>query len=213
MTETKRASLEELLTFANKVRAAGGGNPLDALMPAVPQNTHTCLIAKNLNFNCEVRADVEMDNECRWVMSVPDRELAHRIATAIRQPVIEVAERILDYSVAWDQEKYPGPGYPYGLSKTSVYAVLLPREIGQIASDFDLAWDQYTEGYHSAFNKLARELVKYDDNHYPSLESGEKLEISMGPKYDAELLTLVEASEREAYSNATLVAEDGSIIL
>ncbi len=52
---TERASFEELLEFANKVRVAGGGKVIEALMPAIPRNPHACLVAKNLNFNCKIK--------------------------------------------------------------------------------------------------------------------------------------------------------------
>jgi hypothetical protein len=42
----KRATLQETLDFANKVREAGGADALDALMPSSPQEPGACLIAK-----------------------------------------------------------------------------------------------------------------------------------------------------------------------
>lgn len=70
-----RATLPELIEFANDVRQAGGGNPLDALMPAVPQDSTQCLIAKNLNFNCRVSG-----YNGAWAMWVDDSATADRIA-------------------------------------------------------------------------------------------------------------------------------------
>lgn len=49
------ATKSELLKFANRVREAGGANVLDALLPAAPQVSSACLIARALNFECEVQ--------------------------------------------------------------------------------------------------------------------------------------------------------------
>jgi hypothetical protein len=51
------ATEAELLEFANKIREAGGANPLDALMPSTPSDSKACLIAQALNFSCVVRID------------------------------------------------------------------------------------------------------------------------------------------------------------
>jgi hypothetical protein len=118
-----RATLAELHSFANKVRAAGGGNPIDALMPAVPQDTEQCLIAKNLNFNCEVKGTIGYDFPFgSWVMELTDREIRDRIAAALN---LETAERNGDYCEPC----------------AKFYAVLLPDEIGAIAAAFDDAAD------------------------------------------------------------------------
>ncbi len=100
----ERASFEELLDFANKVRAAGGGNPLDALMPAVPEDPSQCLIAKNLNFNCVVDGgparhqhitegaeSYDKSGEA-WYMQTDDRALRDRIADALDLPKISWRE-------------------------------------------------------------------------------------------------------------------------
>ena len=54
---TRRMPLDELLKVCNEVRTAGGGSLLDALLPAVPADEDQCIIAKNMNFNCEVEAE------------------------------------------------------------------------------------------------------------------------------------------------------------
>lgn len=107
-----RATLDETLAFANAVREAGGGNPLDALMPAIPQDQHQCLIAKNLNFNCYVTV-----YDKAWGMYVEDKELALRIANNLGLT--------MDMSRVFD----------------GFFGVYLPPEIGEVASDFDAAQD------------------------------------------------------------------------
>jgi len=52
--ETDVATAEELLTFANVIRKAGGADVLDALLPSVPSSANQCLIANALNFGCSV---------------------------------------------------------------------------------------------------------------------------------------------------------------
>jgi hypothetical protein len=49
------ASRDEILEFCNKVREAGEGDVLDALLPGRPTVEHSCLIAVNLNFSCAVK--------------------------------------------------------------------------------------------------------------------------------------------------------------
>jgi hypothetical protein len=119
-----RATLEETLAFANAVREAGGGNPLDALMPAVPEDASQCLIAKNLNFNCQV--DTWGGD---WVMHLKDEALRDRIAEKLGLSIDNIVET----------EHYQAD-----------YMVVLPPEIGKVAEDFDnwelpLIWDEMTD--------------------------------------------------------------------
>lgn len=113
---SERATLEELKDFANKVREAGGGNPLDALMPATPADPAKCLIAKNLNFNCNVNQE-----EGHWYMGVDDEEIAKRICDSLG----------LKYRFAAPK--------PY--ERSGAYRITLPDNIGQVANDFDCAWE------------------------------------------------------------------------
>jgi hypothetical protein len=111
------ATLDELKDFANKVRAAGGGNPIDALIPAVPEDQNTCLIAKNLNFNCRVLPE---GND--WIMWLEGDEITRdKIAKALRLKAIN------------DND--------FG---TACYGVILPARIGRIAEAFD-AWNEVIE--------------------------------------------------------------------
>lgn len=111
-----RATFDEVLEFANAVRAAGGGAVLDALMPATPDDAHQCLIAKNLNFNCRVDGDVSSGH---WNMYFEDDvTLRDRIADALG---LEKGDDRDEYDTVYD------------------YYVKLPAEIGQVAADFDSA--------------------------------------------------------------------------
>lgn len=117
-TTTQRASLAELTKFANKVREAGGGNPLDALMPAVPGNSERCLIAKNLNFNCFVDSPYD---DGWWYMSVEDENIAKQIGEALGLPVNEAP---------FEDRRY---------AESDQWMIRLPDEIGRVAYDFDRA--------------------------------------------------------------------------
>jgi hypothetical protein len=111
---TERASLEETLEFCQKVREAGGGAVLDALIPATPQDSNQCLIAKNLNFNCAVAC---FDQSMRWQMAVDSEELRDKIADSLN---LEKGE-----DVVADE------------NGDSCWLLILPEGIGQVAYDFD----------------------------------------------------------------------------
>lgn len=189
-----RATLEELLVFANAVREAGGGNPLDALMPAVPEDASQCLIAKNLNFNCTV-APGGPDGE--WCMGFGgNQELRNRIAES------------LDLAI-WDYQ-------PPTLTGSSQYFVILPPEIGQVANDFD-NWDAALRQFDLNFDPADcddeedRSYYRYQQERFR-----EYLRTHADHPEVKDLLTFlpyVEQSEREAYSLASMINEKGEIIL
>lgn len=180
----KRASLEELLEFANAVREAGGGNPLDALMPAVPEDAKQCLIARNLNFNCTVRgADgvylkngkaIPSDNDT-WIMYISDERIVRAVAKKLNLKKV--------YYERWNEVDHP-------------VGVLLPRRIGRIAYEFD--------------NALEAIVFSHDDDRGEVYTwEGTKSEL----KRLKDFWPYIETSEKEAYENATFVNEDGSIVL
>lgn len=184
MPDTKRASFEELLEFANAVREAGGGNPLDALMPAVPEDQTQCLIAKNLNFNCVVNGiggyhknldTGELVGSGFWGMWVESEEVRDNIAAALDLPRVN------------SQAEYDDPDD--GRTVFYSYAVVLPEEIGQVASDFDASME-------AAFN------VK---NGYSNEKEAVELWNDMEP-YIAE-------SVKEAHKLASKINPDGTIVI
>lgn len=77
------ATESELLEFCNRVRKAGGGDILPALLPGVPSSANTCLIARNLNFECSVTRG-SWDKTDNWSMFVDDLEIGARIASKLR---------------------------------------------------------------------------------------------------------------------------------
>lgn len=196
----ERATLNELLEFANKVRGAGGGNPLDALMPAVPQDSSQCLIAKNLNFNCKVHNGPAKGNEHifegeypkhiadgdAWFMLVEDKALRDRIAEALDLP------RISWHEYSWRSEE------------STHYAVELPEAIGAVAAEFD-KWEEVV-------------VEEVDFDHPKADEYGDVRTIEEGaaPEEIARLMEFwpyIDASTKEAYANATFVNENGEIVL
>lgn len=135
------ASMKEVLEFCTKVREAGGGNPLEALMPGIPEDAKSCLIARNLNFECivgclyaengETVSDVNAirtANEERarkhsgaWFMTLEDKETRDRIAASLELQSVNLFCR----------KRFPSD------PKTHFYSVLLPLEIGNVAANFD----------------------------------------------------------------------------
>lgn len=73
------ATPDEIKDFCNQVREAGGADILDELLPGVRMLSHSCLIAKNLNFDCEVDGSTRHG----WHMSMQDYSLAEKIADAL----------------------------------------------------------------------------------------------------------------------------------
>jgi hypothetical protein len=174
----ERASFEELLEFANKVREAGGGNPLDALMPSVPEDPTACLIARNLNFNCSVAGadygfleSLNLPLDDQWVMIVHDEDLARKIAEAI--------------------------GTTYGWNKEDRdWQIILPKEIGRVASEFDSVQRDITRAYvYMDVKRAVRDMQK---------SKRQRLK---------EFAPYIEASVKEAHALASIVNDDGSIVV
>ena len=111
-----RATLEELLEFANKVREAGGGDVIEALMPSNPAIPESCLIANALNFNCQVSGGIGEP----WYMMISDRAVARKIV---------------------DKLGLKGEYLEDSALSTRAANVYLPDKIGHVARDFDRAAD------------------------------------------------------------------------
>lgn len=155
MATKKRATLAELKKFANKVRKAGGGNPLDALMPAVPADSSQCIIAKNLNFNCEVGAI----GDGYWAMWIDDEVTRDKIAAALRLKPVEQEE----------------------IDECPIYGVELPVEIGEVARDFDnfseaicAPWNSEPRKYEFSIDKKKRNAVARLKEFWPYIDASTK---------------------------------------
>lgn len=189
----ERATLDELLDFANKVREAGGGNPLDALMPAVPEDATQCLIAKNLNFNCSVGGGPGQDHPLHdsdaWWMTVADRDVRDRIAAALGLVAA-------DYDVSPGTLGAAGDDFDW----FEAYGVKLPPRIGQVAADFD--------NWSYAIHVSEYNFVTGDDVWAVDADADYKDKQAL-----VEFWPLIEASAKEAYANATFVNDKGEIVL
>lgn len=135
------ASLDKVLEFCAKVREAGGGTPLEALMPGIPRDSKNCLIARNLNFECfvhivdqaagvdraamtaitEVNAEHKKEGNEAWFMSVKDKDTRNRIAESLD---------LVKIDLFCHEESTADP-------KINFYSVVLPVEIGNAAWNFD----------------------------------------------------------------------------
>lgn len=191
---TARASFEELFEFANAVRAAGGGNPIDALMPAVPEVSTQCLIAKNLNFNCVVQGDSD-----GWFMAVDDVEIRDRIADALGLEKLDGID---------------GEGDLNGEAICYDIGVRLPGPIAQIAKDFDRAMDIAYNIVEEAEWELDRqpatltpeEIVEFVETHPNDFPAADLALLR-------EMFPYIEEAAREGRHLAYLVTDDGRLVL
>jgi hypothetical protein len=116
-----RASIQEVIDFANKVRKAGGGNIIDDLIPSEPESSNSCLIANALNFHSEIEAD----SNGVWQMTIHDIETGKAISEEVGLDIII------------DEE--------YNLA-----IIDLPENIGFVAKAFDSYQDAELEKYNEA---------------------------------------------------------------
>jgi hypothetical protein len=117
MSNTKRASMNQVLKFCNKVRKAGGADPIGALLPAEPEQVDACLIAVNLNHECEIyrRGSYRTGP---WVMWC-DKPVAEKLAKKLKLKLVR---------------------------EEGAWGVQLPPEIGAVARDYDDWWDALSSG-------------------------------------------------------------------
>lgn len=218
----ERATLEELQEFANKVREAGGGNPLDALMPAVPQDPKQCLIAKNLNFNCTVQPSStnygdDYENPNAWLMILEDHGVRDSIAD----------------SLGLEKTDYVRNEWKDGYKDVTYPAVKLPAKYARVAQDFDIVQDfvHIVSGY-SQYLELTEEesleesaakwygfeghteIVTLDEaiEHWINFHGTERMR-TVTDELVKEMLPYIQGSIKESYMNASIVNEDGSIVI
>lgn len=183
-----RATLTEVLDFANRVREAGGANPLDALIPAVPEEPNECLIAKNLNFNCQVDGvngfiGASADYNGAWCMIADDDTVA-TIAAALKLDIIT--------------DRYERK------------AVVLPRGIGAVAAAYDEAAQIL-----ATIDSYYESLKDYKDNPEEWSSPPSALVVSDSEReLLEEMWPYIAAAVRETYALAgEHITPDGKIIL
>lgn len=198
---SQRATLPELKEFADKVRAAGGGNPLDALMPSVPANTSQCLIARNLNFNCKV---YPASGEDYWIMKVDDEATCNKIADAlglkkhgpysvILPNEIGAVARTFDFVGDYMEMAIDFSLYERDVKDNGVQDANLRWNIDHEDINTPITWEDWQEWYIvNMFSEELREIT---------------------PEIVQEFRPYIEASRYEAYANATEINDDGSIVI
>lgn len=118
------ATPEEVLDFANSVREAGGGDIIPELFPSIKRDVNHCLIAKALNFDCEVVGVIDktlhrdgfskmIDYMMPYYMMGADPHVAFDVATNIGLPIC---------AHSW---------------QANVLYILLPQHIGNAVYAFD----------------------------------------------------------------------------
>lgn len=128
----ERAEIDEVISFANDVRAAGGGSLIDGLMPSTPAEPNSCLIANALNFDCEVNA---FNGD--WYMEVEDGRIGRQIAE-------HLSLRFYGGEADEDDNDY--------------CEILLPPKIGYVAQAFDSCCDYELEQYNEI--NIARNSIR-----------------------------------------------------
>jgi hypothetical protein len=117
-----RASIDELLKFANEVRVAGDGEIIDELLMSTPQDSSECLIANALNFSSSINEDYGP-----WGMYDIDESLIGKISSALGLSIVTETDH---YN---ESENWLG--------------VELPTEIANVAQAFDTFVDVELEQY------------------------------------------------------------------
>lgn len=131
-----RASIDELLDFANEIRKAGGGELIDELLLSKPKDSNNCLIANALNFDCEV----ESCDDDNWAMFT-DSDLSITIADKVG------LKKCFRQDEIWDEE------YGEFIEKEICAGVILPDNIKKVALAFDTQIDVELEEYSVFRNK------------------------------------------------------------
>lgn len=146
------AGERRLLNFANKLRAAGDADPLEALMPSKPSDSKACLIANAVNFKSSVTVigDEPGPKGYTWVMLFPrnmEHERIEEIAKAVKCKTVEVV-----YPSRYGACEIPEEGD----RRKRHLALVLPQDIGNAAETFDAS-----EGWTVKYNKSYLEAEKW----------------------------------------------------
>jgi hypothetical protein len=165
-----RADPEEILKFVNDVRKAGQADILHALLPSIPQDSEACLIARNLNFHCDIsqnyalthsnrRDEIRENNgymkgEMIWVVSIPNAERGNRIVERLGFEKVKEDEPedegvIADYFEGTEFEdaepEKQREEYALDNGEGQAYGVvsfILPARLARAAAAFDLGADK-----------------------------------------------------------------------
>jgi hypothetical protein len=129
-----RASVDEIISFANKIREAGNADLIDGLLPSVPEDANSCLIANALNFDCAVNS-----HSGDWCMEIADAEVG-----------VEIAEKLgLDYNAPSYLDYVDDDGEEHWEYEGDC-DIYLPEEIGLVAAAFDTYRDYELEEFNTS---------------------------------------------------------------
>lgn len=120
-TEIEYADEAEVLDYCNKVRQAGGGEVIDALLPGIPSAAGSCMIARSLNFDSSVYPGSSRKSG-RWVMETRSEEIAQKLVNAglgeqLGLTAIHLPKRIGLAAYAFDERQ----GWTHDLITTRVW--------------------------------------------------------------------------------------------
>lgn len=137
------ANRSELLEFCKRIRNVGGGDPLGALLPGQTHEPSSCLIANNLNFDCQVANIVdytglpEVPEELRLVKKNKTIDLGINGTFRIQQWVMTVEDGLVAEKIS-KQLNLPPVVTKIGYDNGFQLGVLLPEPIGNAAHAFDM---------------------------------------------------------------------------
>lgn len=125
MTELEGVDILRAIDLANLVRNVGGFDPLDDLVPGIPNDSENCVLANTFNCSCLVGAPSGSsrydDGSYAWHVGFEEEKYADALA-------LELGEQVAsEYS-----------GNDYGESNNiPLFSVKLPQLVGEIAAKFD----------------------------------------------------------------------------
>lgn len=144
-THTGIANRAELLEFCKRVRDIGGGSPLEALLPGQTGVSDSCLIARNLNFDCRVAPYPNSipTNGTHNPISIDPNDVIKTRQIYIKdeqfvfteeQWMMAVEDRLVAKRIAKQLH------LKVALDCDCNAVILLPKEIGNAAMAFDKYW-------------------------------------------------------------------------
>lgn len=101
------------IDLANVVRDFAGELPVDDLVPGVPGDSSSCVLANTFNCDCTVDGSTADMGTGIWYVYFEDK------------PYAEALAKELGNAVGWDEVR-------------EAYSVRLPSQVGRIATQFDM---------------------------------------------------------------------------
>lgn len=148
-------SEREVLEFCNKVRKAGGADMLDSLLPGIPHDGRACLIANNLNFDCQITPEEGIPqghtNKDAWLMMLTSLPSGSRL-----EDDPDMGELAIKISEA--------TGMMVKEASQNFASLRLDPDMAEVACQFDLTWEEaasrYTEVQQAKWNEDTEAVVE-----------------------------------------------------